>query len=75
MIEIHESRVDPHIWMKGTKWAHVKEQDFKTKIRKFRNNHEIPTEWAKDLQNKLIKSHSPGAIDDYYERMLCHLFG
>jgi glycosyltransferase involved in cell wall biosynthesis len=73
MIEIHETRADPHIWMKGTKWAHVKESDFKSKIKKFRNNHSIPEKWAIDLSKKLITTHSPDAIDEIYEQKLCHL--
>jgi glycosyltransferase involved in cell wall biosynthesis len=75
MIEIHESRVDPHIWMRGSKWAHVKEQDFKEKLRKLKNKYENPKKWAEDLSKKLIETHSPSAIDEIYESKLCHLLG
>lgn len=65
--EIHESRCDPQIWMKGSKWAEVRELDFKKKLRKFKNSHAVPKQWADELSVKIRKMYSPDAIDEEYE--------
>ena len=67
---IHASRVDNNIWIDGTKWAEVREPDFKKKVRKFKNSHENPKQWAIDLSKILINSHSPLAIDEFYENAI-----
>lgn len=67
---IHESRQDQNIWMPGSKWAEVREADFKKKIRKFRVSSAVPKEWAIDLAKKLRKTHSPTAIDNVYENLI-----
>ncbi len=71
--EIHESRCDPHIWMKGSKWAEVREADFKKKLRKFKSSHTTPKQWADELMPKIRETHSPDAIDAEYERRLGHV--
>jgi glycosyltransferase involved in cell wall biosynthesis len=65
--EVHPSRVDDTIFMKGTKWANPDEADFKKKIAKFRQNSTTPKEWAIDLSSKLLKSHSHEAISALYD--------
>jgi glycosyltransferase involved in cell wall biosynthesis len=70
---IHESRVDNVIWMKDTKWAEVRESDFKKKLRKFRSSHEVPRQWAKELAVKLRETHSPDRIDEEYEKVIGHI--
>lgn len=67
---IHESRQDQNIWMSGSKWAEVREADFKKKIRKFRVSSDVPKEWANDLAKKLRISHSPEAINNVYENLI-----
>lgn len=74
MNEIHETRCDNNIWMKGSKWANVREQDFKKKLRKFKVSSDVPKQWATELSTKLLVSHSPQAITDEYERALGHIF-
>ncbi len=74
MEEIHASRCDENIWMKGSKWANVREQDFKKKLRKFKSSSEAPRQWAKELSEKLLESHSPQAISEEYERRIGHIF-
>lgn len=71
---IHESRVDNSIWMRDTKWAEVKEEDFKKKLRKFRGSNVTPKQWAIDLAKKLRVTHSPAAINDEYDRKLGEIF-
>lgn len=67
LMPIHQSRCDENIWMPGSKWAEVREPDFKKKVRKFRVSSEVPKEWALELSKKLQSSHSPAAIDECYE--------
>lgn len=74
MNEIHESRCDENIWMKGSKWANVREQDFKKKLRKFKSSNDVPRQWAQELSEKLKISHSPQAITEEYERALGQIF-
>ena len=64
--EIHESKRDGQIFVENSKWAEVREQDFKQKVSKFRKRSDKPQEWALDLRRKLIKSHSQEAISQYY---------
>jgi glycosyltransferase involved in cell wall biosynthesis len=65
--EIHPSRVDNRIFMKGSKWANVIEDDFKKKVMKFRSASTIPKEWAKDLREKIQKKYSIEAVKSLYE--------
>jgi glycosyltransferase involved in cell wall biosynthesis len=67
MSPIHQTRVDNNIWMAGTKWAEVRESDFKKKVRKFKSSPDNPKQWALDLSKILIDTHNPGAIDEFYE--------
>lgn len=68
--EIHKSRIDEQIFVKGSRWAEAHEDDFKRKITKFRNNSTIPKQWATELKEKLVKSHSFEAIARYYDDAL-----
>jgi glycosyltransferase involved in cell wall biosynthesis len=74
LTQIHETRHDGNIWMQGSKWAEVREQDFKRKLRKFKTSHITPKEWAAELSKKLVVSHSPAAIDEEYEKKVGHVF-
>jgi glycosyltransferase involved in cell wall biosynthesis len=73
-VAIHESRCDDNIWMKGSRWAEVREADFKRKLRKFKISSQVPKQWADELAEKLRVSHSPEAVDDIYEKSLGHIF-
>lgn len=72
MVDIHESRCDENIWIRGTKWAEVREADFKKKLRKLKSSSETPKRWAEELASKLIKTHCPNSIDEEYEKRLGH---
>lgn len=65
--DIHASRVDNKIFMKGSKWAIASEEDFKRKIIKFRNSSVIPREWSKSLQDKIINIYSIDNIKKMYD--------
>ena len=70
MTPVHQTRVDNQIFMQNAKWANPSEEDFKRKIKRFRDNSSIPKEWAVELQGKLLASHSPEAIEKRYSEVL-----
>jgi len=67
---VSESKVDGKIFVKNSKWAEVKEQDFKYKIRKFKESNFTPTQNAKKLSNIIKKLYSPASIDEKYDEVL-----
>lgn len=71
--EIHDSRADKLIWMHGSRWAEVREADFKKKLRKFHGSSAAPREWARELAGTLSKTHSPAAVDACYEKSLSYV--
>jgi glycosyltransferase involved in cell wall biosynthesis len=73
--EIHSSRVDNNIFMKGFRWAEPKEDDFKSKIRKFRKSSQIPKQWAEDLKTKIKKEYSQEAVSCAYDKVFGEIIG
>jgi len=69
LTEIHPTRIDNKIFMKGSKWAIADENDFKRKVLKFRNSSALPKEWAKELQSKIIKEFSHENIEKFYNEI------
>lgn len=74
MGDVHETRVDGNIWIAGTKWAEVSEDDFKKKVRKFRSSCEMPKQWAVELGKTIRDEYSPESVNQAYETKLGHLF-
>ncbi|MAH42752.1 hypothetical protein CL614_03440 [archaeon] len=72
--EIDKSRVDNEIFVLGAKWAEPIEDDVKKKVKKFRSSWIKPTEWAKELQPKIIENYSQGAINKSYSHVLGKYF-
>lgn len=70
---VHETRIDDTIFMRGSKWANVSQEDFKKKIIKFRNSHVLPKEWAEDLSKKIIQEYSQESINRLYDESIGHL--
>lgn len=68
--EVHQSRIDDNIFMKGARWAEVSEADFKRKVRKTRQSPDIPRKWAQELSSVLIDSNSQQAINIAWDRTL-----
>lgn len=58
LTDVHPSRVDNNIFMKGARWANVSEEDFKKVVLKFRKNPTIPGEWALDLKRKITNRYN-----------------
>lgn len=65
--EIHPTRVDDKIFMKGARWATPSEEDFKHRVIKFRHSSAIPKEWAADLKVKIQETYSLDKICSYYD--------
>lgn len=65
--EIHKSRVDNNIFVNGSKWARVSEEDFKKKVVKFRESPTIPKEWAEDLKGKILEKYSIDNVIKMYD--------
>jgi len=74
LADIHESRVDNHIFMPGAKWAEPVEEDVKKRLRKFRKAPDLPKQWASDLREKLLESHSQKNIEKIYDEKLWDFF-
>jgi glycosyltransferase involved in cell wall biosynthesis len=66
--EVNKKRIDGSIFVAGARWADVVEEDAKRRIMKFRTSPDVPMEWARDLQKKLLVSHSQEAINSIYEK-------
>ena len=67
--EIHQSRVDGKIFIQGSKWAEVIEEDFKKKVVKFRTSHSVPQGWAVELSSTIKEKYSPSAIFKIYDEV------
>ena len=58
LVDIPAGRVDQNIFIEGSKWADVKEDDFKIKLRKFYARPHKPKEWATELSAKILENYS-----------------
>lgn len=67
---IHQSRVDNQIWMPNARWANVKEDDFKQRVKKFVSSTSVPQAWAKELAEKLKNEYSFQSIATRYTEAL-----
>jgi glycosyltransferase involved in cell wall biosynthesis len=67
--EVHDSRIDGHIFIKGSKWAEPSEENFKQRLKTFYKKPAMPAEWADDLGEKLRTSHSMSAIKEHYNKI------
>ncbi len=76
---IPKERADNRIFPTGAKWAEVSEQDFKRRVRKFRESSATPREWARDLGATIRHGFSQDAIaaiwSETFEKMLRDLAG
>lgn len=67
--EVHGSRIDNKIFVKGSKWAEASEEDFKKKVIKFRNGCSIPQQWAKEMAVSVGEKYSTESIRKAYDEV------
>lgn len=68
--EVHPSRIDGAIFLPGVRWAYPDENVTKKHLTKFRNEPQIPQQWAKDLQSKILQSHNLNSICEAYASVI-----
>lgn len=68
--DIHDSRIDNQIFMKGTKWSKPSEVEAKNALKKFRSSSETPKEWATDLKEKIREKYCFNSISKQYSEQL-----
>ena len=68
--EIHASRVDNKIFIKGAKWAHPSEKDAKRRLRKFYESSIIPRNRAIESAKRIQQDYSFSSINKIYEEKL-----
>ena len=68
--EVHPSRVDNKIFVKGARWANPSEEDFKKRALKFRESSSTPKQWALDLQKKVTDLYSIEKVCQAYDAAL-----
>jgi len=62
LVEIPQSCVWERVMERGTRWANVREDDTKTKLKKVMLSPEKPTEWAKELAQFLNTEFDEGKL-------------
>lgn len=73
--KVHKEKVDGKIFIDGSKWAEVKEEDFKRKINKFRKSHKVPQLWADELGIRVREKFSFKAISESYDKLFAGVIG
>mgnify|MGYP003632780556 CR=1 FL=1 len=67
LVDVPEMKIDGRIFVNETRWADPSEIDFKKKIKKFRQKHTIPKQWANELGVKIREEYSKNTIMKKYE--------
>jgi len=70
LAEVHASRIDNKIFVKGARWANASEEDVKKRVLKFRQSPTIPKQWATELAPVLLEKYSLSAICKQYDAAL-----
>lgn len=67
---VPQGRLDGQIWVQGAQWGMPDEEDFKKRALRFYTDSVIPRQWAKELKEKLLKTHNFAAIAAMYDSAL-----
>ncbi len=65
---INKSRIDNRVFIEGTRWAKVNENDFKRKIQDLRDNYKLHCKNAKKLQKKIKTQFCKSSVIDQYNK-------
>lgn len=68
--DVHPSRIDGRIFVKGSRWAHPSEEDFKKRALKFRLNPTTPQQWASELRGVLLRRYDIASVMTMYDQAL-----
>lgn len=68
--DVHSSRIDGKIFVPGSRWANVDEDDFKKRVSKFRVSNSTPREWASELKVILQEKYSLESVCKMYDETL-----
>jgi len=67
--EIPSEMVDNQIFMPGSRWAQVKEDDFKKKLKKFRSSSKVPKDWATQMGKIIREKFNQETIEAQIEKV------
>lgn len=73
--DVHPSRIDNKIFVKGARWANPSEEDFKKRALKFRQSYLTPKEWATELQPVILEKYSLNSVTKMYDEALKEFIG
>ena len=65
--KINKSRIDNRVFVEGTRWAKVNENDFKQKIQDLRDNYKLHCKNAKKLQEKIKTQFCKSSVINQYD--------
>jgi len=68
--KIRDGKVDNRIFMSGTKWAHIDEEDAMKKMTKLVESYKVPQDWAKELQPLIIDRFNINSIGKTFKEVL-----
>lgn len=75
LADVHPSRIDGRIFVKGARWAMPSEDDFKKRVAKFRQSSSTPKEWATELQSVILEKYNLSSIMKMYDEALKEYIG
>lgn len=67
LVPVSEKKIDGSIFMQGARWAQVREQDAKKRMRKTVESYSKPKEWASELMKIIRQNYSIEAICREYD--------
>ena len=70
LVDVHDSRIDDTIFIKGSRWAQPKEQDVKRRLKKIKDSYSTPLEWAKSGAEILAGSLNQDSVYKIYDEVL-----
>jgi hypothetical protein len=70
IVDVHDSRIDNEVFVKGSKWAHPRVDDVKRRLKKMKESYRVPTEWADSGSRVLIESLKNTSVYQIYDNVL-----
>ena len=70
LVQIPHQKMEPSIFVEGSRWAMPQEADAKKRMRKMFESPENPREWAKELQVTIQREYSFSSLCSVYDETL-----